>query len=159
MLRRVLKEVKEYKAVSIATPICMIVEVIMEMLIPFLMASIIDDGVNKGDMNHILQVGLLMIGVAVIGLIAGVLGGVFGSRASTGFAKNLRKAMFENIQSFSFASIDKFSTAGLVTRLTTDVNTMQMGYQMFLRMMMRAPSSLIIALVMSYIISPSIANI
>ena len=97
MLRRVLKEVKEYKAVSIATPICMIVEVIMEMLIPFLMASIIDDGVNKGDMNHILQVGLLMIGVAVIGLIAGVLGGVFGSRASTGFAKNLRKAMFENI--------------------------------------------------------------
>ena len=159
MLRRVLKEVKEYKAASIATPIFMIMEVIMEMMIPFLMASIIDDGVNKGDMNHILKVGLLMIGVAVIGLIAGVLGGVYGSKASTGFAKNLRKAMFENIQSFSFASIDKFSTAGLVTRLTTDVNTMQMGYQMFLRMMMRAPSSLIIALVMSYIISPSIANI
>ena len=159
MLRRVLKEVKEYKAASIATPIFMIMEVIMEMMIPFLMASIIDDGVNKGDMNHILKVGLLMIGVAVIGLIAGVLGGVYGSKASTGFAKNLRKAMFENIQSFSFASIDKFSTAGLVTRLTTDVNTMQMGYQMFLRMMMRAPSSLIIALVMSYIISPSIAEI
>lgn len=159
MLRRVLKEVKEYKAASIATPIFMIMEVIMEMMIPFLMASIIDDGVNKGDMNHILKVGLLMIGVAVIGLIAGVFGGVYGSKASTGFAKNLRKAMFENIQSFSFASIDKFSTAGLVTRLTTDVNTMQMGYQMFLRMMMRAPSSLIIALVMSYIISPSIANI
>ena len=91
MLRRVLKEVKEYKAASIATPIFMIMEVIMEMMIPFLMASIIDDGVNKGDMNHIMKVGLLMIGVAVIGLIAGVLGGVYGSKASTGFAKKIEK--------------------------------------------------------------------
>ena len=120
MLKTLLKHVKEYKWVSIATPICMLLEVLMETLIPFLMASIIDDGVNKGDMNHIYIVGALMIGTAVIGLIGGLLGGRFGAKASTGFAKNLRGAMFDHVQTFSFANIDKFSTAGLVTRLTTD---------------------------------------
>ncbi len=159
MLKRILQEVKEYKAVSVATPLCMIIEVIAEMLIPYLMSSIIDKGVNAGDMGHILKVGGMMIVIAAIGLIGGLLGGVFGAKASTGFAKNLRKAMFDRIQEYSFANIDKFSTAGLVTRLTTDVSTLQMGYQMCLRMMMRAPASLIVALIMSFVISPRIAMI
>ena len=159
MIKRVLSEVKEYTAVSVATPLCMIIEVIAEMFIPYLMASIIDKGVNAGDMGHIMKMGGLMVGIAAIGLIGGLLGGILASKAATGFAKNLRKAMFNNIQSFSFANIDKFSTAGLVTRLTTDVNTLQMGYQMSLRMMMRAPASMIVALVMSFAISPKIASI
>ena len=159
MVRRILQEVKEYKAASIATPCFVIIEVIMEMLIPYLMASIIDKGVEAGDMSHIIKVGMLMILIALVGLFGGIMGGVYGAKASTGFAKNLRKAMFENIQTYSFSNIDKFSTAGLVTRLTTDVNTLQMGYQMCLRMMMRAPWSMIIALVMAFIISPQIAAI
>ena len=161
MLKRVLKEVKEYKAVSIATPVCMIVEVIMEMIIPYLMASIIDKGINVegGDMNHILKVGALMLPVAAVGLLAGLLGAIFAAKASTGFAKNLRKAMFDNIQTFSFANIDRFSTAGLVTRLTTDVSTLQMGYQMCLRMMFRAPISMVVALCMAFFINARIASI
>ncbi len=159
MVRRILREVKEYKPQFIATPLCMVIEVIAEMLIPYLMASIIDDGVNTGDMDHILKMGGYMVVIAAIGLIGGLLGGVFAAKASTGFAKNLRKTMFEHIQTFSFANIDKFSTAGLVTRLTTDVNTLQMGCQMCLRMMMRAPASMIVALVMSFIISARIALI
>lgn len=159
MVKRILKEVKEYKAASIATPLCMIVEVIAEMLIPYLMASIIDKGVNAGDLTHIIKVGGMMIVIAAIGLLGGLAGGVLAAKAATGFAKNLRKSMFERIQGFSFANIDHFSTAGLVTRLTTDVNTLQMGYQMALRMMMRAPASLIIALIMSFVINPRIALI
>lgn len=159
MIKRIFKEVKEYIAVSIATPLFMIIEALMEMLIPYLMASIIDNGVNKGDMGHIVKTGGLMLVLAAIGLAAGLAGGITAAKASTGTAKNLRRAMFENIQRFDFANIDKFSTAGLVTRLTTDVSTLQMGYQMCLRMMMRAPASLIIALVMAFVISPRIACI
>ncbi len=159
MLKTLLKQVKEYKWVSIATPIFMLLEVLMETLIPFLMASIIDDGVNAGDMAHIYKVGLLMIGTAVIGLLGGLLGGKFGAKASTGFAKNLRGAMFDNIQTFSFANIDKFSTAGLVTRLTTDVNNLQMSYQMILRMAMRAPASMICALLMAFSINARLSSI
>ncbi len=159
MVRRILKEVGEYKGASIATPLCMVVEVIAEMFIPYLMASIIDKGVYGGDMGHILKMGGLMFIIAAIGLIGGLLGGVFAARAATGFAKNLRKSMYDRIQGYSFANIDKFSTAGLVTRLTTDVNTLQMGYQMALRMFMRAPASLIVALVMSFVINSRIALI
>lgn len=159
MVKRILKEVKEYKAASIATPLCMIIEVIAEMMIPYLMASIIDKGVNAGDFSHIVKVGGMMIVIAAIGLIGGLAGGVLAAKAATGFAKNLRKAMFERIQSFSFANIDRFSTAGLVTRLTTDVNTLQMGYQIALRMMMRAPASLIVALIMSFVINSRMALI
>ncbi len=129
-LRTLLKEVKEYKRASIATPVYMILEVAMEMVIPFLMASIIDDGVNAGNMAHIYKVGGIMIAAAFLGLVAGLLGGRYGAKASAGFAKNLREAMFNNIQTYSFANIDKFSTAGLVTRLTTDVTNIQMAYQM-----------------------------
>ena len=136
MLRTILKEVKEFKRASIATPIYMILEVLMEMIIPFLMASIIDQGVNAGNIHHIYKVGSLMIVAALLGLLAGMAGGRYGAKASVGLARNLREAMFNNIQTFSFANIDRFSTAGLVTRLTTDVTNIQNAYQMSLRMSM-----------------------
>ena len=159
MIRLLLKEVKEYKKASIATPIFMILEVAMEMCVPFLMASIIDNGVNKGDMTHIYKVGAIMIVAAAIGLFAGLMGGRLGAKASTGFAKNLREKMFNHIQTFSFSNIDKFSTAGLVTRLTTDITNIQMAYQMSLRMFTRAPASLICAMAMAFYINPRIASI
>lgn len=159
MLRLLLKEVKEYKKASIATPLFMILEVAMEMCVPFLMASIIDDGVNKGDMAHIYKVGAIMILAAAVGLFAGLMGGRLGAKASTGFAKNLREKMFNHIQTFSFANIDRFSTAGLVTRLTTDITHIQMAYQMSLRMFTRAPASLICAMAMAFYINPRIASI
>ncbi len=158
-LRTLLKEVKEYKRASIATPVYMILEVAMEMVIPFLMASIIDDGVNAGNMAHIYKVGGIMIAAAFLGLVAGLLGGRYGAKASAGFAKNLREAMFNNIQTYSFANIDKFSTAGLVTRLTTDVTNIQMAYQMTLRMFMRAPASLLCAMAIAFTINARLASI
>ncbi|MBQ8559870.1 MAG: ABC transporter ATP-binding protein [Tyzzerella sp.] len=159
MLKTLLKEVKEYKKPSFITPCCMILEVAMEMMIPFLMASIIDKGVEVGDMNHIFKVGAIMIVAAAIGLLAGMAGGRFGAQASTGFAKNLREKMFNHIQTFSFANIDKFSTAGLVTRLTTDVTNIQNAYQMMLRMFVRAPISLICAMAMSFYINKRLATV
>ncbi|MCI8940100.1 MAG: ABC transporter ATP-binding protein [Dorea sp.] len=159
MLRVLLKEVKEFKRASIVTPLFMILEVLMEMVIPFLMASIIDDGVNAGDIRHIYRVGGLMIAAALVGLFAGMAGGRYGAKASAGFARNLREAMFNRIQTFSFANIDKFSTAGLVTRLTTDVTNIQNAYQMTLRMFMRAPASLICAMTMAFLINQKLASI
>ncbi len=159
MIRTILKEVREYKRASLITPVFMILEVLMETMIPFLMASIIDDGVNAGNISHIYRTGGLMIVVALIGLFAGIGGGRFGAKASAGLAKNLRESMFNHIQTFSFANIDKFSTAGLVTRLTTDVTNIQNAYQMILRMMMRAPSSMICALIMAFTINARLASI
>lgn len=159
MLKTLGAQIKEFKKDSLITPVFMILEVIMEMIIPLMMASIIDKGVETGDMGHIYRMGALMIAAAVAGLLFGIMGGKYGARASTGFARNLRKAMFENIQTFSFANIDKYSTSGLVTRLTTDVTNIQNAYQMILRMCMRAPISLIIAMVMSFLISPRLASI
>lgn len=159
MLKTLMAQIKEYRGASIATPICMTIEVLMETIIPFLMASIIDDGVDKGDLHHIYMVGGAMFLIALIGLLGGLGGGHFGAKASAGFAKNLREAMFRNIQTFSFANIDRFSTAGLVTRLTTDVTNLQNAYQMILRMCTRAPLSMICAMVMSYVICPKLANI
>ena len=163
MLKTLGAQIKEFKKDSLLTPVFMIGEVIMETIIPLLMASIIDDGVNgnggSGDMNHIYLIGVLMLLSALLSLTFGILGGQFGSRASAGFARNLRKAMYENIQTFSFSNIDKFSTSGLVTRLTTDVTNMQNAYQMILRMCMRAPASLICAMAMSFMISPRLASI
>ncbi|MCM1025637.1 MAG: ABC transporter ATP-binding protein/permease [Roseburia sp.] len=159
MLKTLGAHIKEFKKASIATPVFMIGEVIMETIIPLLMASIIDDGVNKSDMNHIYLVGGLMILTAILSLLFGIGGGVFGAKASTGFARNLRRAMYDNIQTFSFSNIDKFSTSGLVTRLTTDVTNLQNAYQMLLRMTMRAPFSLLFAMIMSFIISPRLASV
>lgn len=159
MIKTLAAQVKEYKKASIATPIFMILEVVFETLIPFLMASIIDDGVEAGDMRHIFVIGGLMIAAALLGLYFGVMGGKYGAKASTGFAKNLRQAMFENIQTFSFASLDKFSTAGLVTRLTTDVTNMQNAYQMVLRICFRAPVNMICAMTMAFLINARLAAI
>ena len=159
MLKTLLAQVKEFKTPSILTPVCMIGEVICEMIIPVLMGRIVDIGIGGSDMGYIVRTGLVMLCVAVVGLIFGILGAVFGSKASAGFARNLRKAMYDNIQTFSFSSIDKFSSSSLVTRLTTDVTNIQNAYQMILRMAMRAPASMIIAMVMSFIISPELARI
>lgn len=159
MLKILGAQIKEFKKDSILTPVFMILEVIMEMIIPLLMASIIDDGVDAGDLNHIYKVGGIMIVMALIGLWAGLMGAKFGARASTGFARNLRKAMYENIQTFSFSNIDKYSTSSLITRLTTDVTNMQNSYQMILRMAMRAPASMITAMVMAFSISARLASI
>ena len=159
MIKTLAPHIKQYKTASILTPLFMIVEVILEMMIPLLMASIIDDGVEKGDMHHIYMVGICMVLLAALGLLTGVLGGKFGARASAGFAKNLREAMFNNIQTFSFSNIDKFSTPSLVTRLTTDVTNIQNAFQMLLRMFTRAPSSLICAMVMAFSINARLASI
>ena len=159
MIRTLLSEVKEYKRASIVTPLFMLLEVLMETLIPFLMASIIDDGVNAGDIGHIYRVGGFMVAAAAVGLFAGMAGGRYGAKASAGFAKNLRESMFNHIQTFSFANIDKFSTAGLVTRLTTDVTNLQNAYQMILRMFTRAPASMICAMVMAFNINARLSSI
>lgn len=159
MIRTLLREVKEYRKASIATPLFMILEVLMEMMIPYLMASIIDDGVNAGDMEHICKIGGIMVAAAAIGLLAGLAGGRYGAKASAGLAKNLRETMFNHIQTFSFANIDKYSTAGLVTRLTTDVTNVQNAYQMTLRMFTRAPASLLCAMVMAFRINSRLSGI
>lgn len=159
MIRTLLREVKEYKKASIATPLFMVLEVLMEMMIPYLMASIIDDGVNAGDMGHICKVGGIMVAAAAVGLLAGLAGGRYGAKASAGFAKNLRETMFNHIQTFSFANIDKYSTAGLVTRLTTDVTNVQNAYQMTLRMFTRAPASLLCAMIMAFRINSRLSGI
>ena len=157
MLKTLGAQVKEYKKASILAPIFIVGEVIMELLIPLLMASIIDKGVSTGNMKHVFIVGGMMIVIAMFSLLFGVLSGKYAALASTGFAKNLRKSMYENIQSFSFSNIDKYSTAGLVTRMTTDVTNVQNAYQMILRMCFRAPMMLIIALIMSITISPRLS--
>ena len=159
MLKTLLAQVKEFKLVSILTPCCMIGEVICEMIIPVLMGRIVDIGIGGSDMPYIVRTGIFMLVVAIFGLLFGILGGVLGAKASAGFARNLRKAMYDNIQTFSFSSIDKFSTSSLVTRLTTDVTNIQNAYQMILRMAMRAPASMVIAMVMSFVISPKLARV
>ena len=159
MLKTLGAHIKEFKRDSILTPLFMILEVLMETIIPLLMASIIDDGVEAGNIHHIYVIGAWMVVVAMFSLFAGIMGGKYGARASAGFARNLRKAMFENIQTFSFSNIDKFSTAGLVTRMTTDVTNIQNAYQMILRMCTRAPASLICAMFMAFYISPKLATI
>lgn len=159
MLKTLGAQIKEYKKASIATPIFMLLEVAMETIIPLLMASIINEGVNKGNTKHIYLMGGIMVLLAIFSLFAGFMGAKYGAKASMGLGKNLRKAMFEHIQTYSFANIDKFSTAGLVTRLTTDVTNIQMAYQMILRMAMRAPASIICAMTLSFFISPRLACI
>lgn len=159
MIKTMAKHIKGFVKESVMTPLFMILEVVAEMLIPLIMSSMIDEGINEGNMQHIITTGLLMGACALIGLFGGIMGGIYGAKASAGFARNLRMAMFENIQSYSFANIDKFSTAGLVTRLTTDVTNIQNAYQMILRMCFRAPFSLIIAMTMTFIINAKLACI
>lgn len=159
MIKTLAKNIRGYVKESVLTPFFMVLEVVVETIIPFLMATMIDKGVNQGDMSQILISGGLMGICAVIGLFAGTMGGIYGAKASAGFARNLRRSMFENIQSFSFANIDRYSTAGLVTRMTTDVTNLQMAYQMTLRMCFRAPFSLVCAMVMTFVINARLASI
>ena len=159
MLKKLLAYVGEYKKVSLLSPLFIAVEVMMEILIPFLMASIIDDGLNKGNMRHIYFIGLLTLLIAMISLSTGFAAGRCAAKASSGFAKNIRKAVFYKIQNFSFTNIDKFSTAGLITRFTTDIANIQNSYQMILRLLVRAPLMLIFATMMTVYISPELSVI
>lgn len=159
MLRTLSKYIGKYKKASILTPCCMVLEVLMEVLIPFVTAAIIDKGIEAGNMQKILLYGGLMVVMAILSLIFGVLGGKFGAEASTGFACNLREGMYENIQTFSFSNIDKFSTAGLVTRMTTDVSNVQMAYQMILRIAVRSPMTLVISMIMCFVINAELSCI
>ncbi|MCR1961874.1 ABC transporter ATP-binding protein [Thomasclavelia cocleata] len=159
MLKTLLTQVKEYKKVAILTPILVILEVILEVAIPFLMSMIIDKGINVNDLDVVVKIGVIMLIASFVSLLAGALAGKYAAKASTGFAKNLRKAMYYNIQDFSFANIDKYSTAGLVTRLMTDVTNVQNAFQMIIRMCIRAPLMLICAMTMAFIINTRLALI
>jgi ATP-binding cassette subfamily B multidrug efflux pump len=152
MIKKLVSHLGEYKSASIKTPLFAALEAIMDVLLPTIMAFIIDQGIEKGDMNAILRYGLLTFLVAAIALVLGVLAGKYAAEASAGFAGNLRDAMYENIQHYSFSNIDKFSTAGLVTRMTTDVTNVQNAFQMILRMCVRAPVHLVFALFMAVVI-------
>lgn len=153
MIKTLLSQVKEFKKSSFLAPIFGVLEVILEVLIPLMMASIIDDGLEKRDIKHVVVMGILMFAMAACSLACGVFAGKNAAYASTGLAKNLRQTMYETIQQYSFANIDKYSTAGLVTRLTIDVTNIQNAYQMVLRMCVRAPIMLICALFMAFTIS------
>ena len=152
MIKKLVSHLGEYKAASIKTPLFAALEAIMDVLLPTIMAFIIDQGIEKGDMNAIIRYGLLTFLVAAIALVLGVLAGKYAAEASTGFAGNLRDAMYENIQHYSFSNIDKFSTAGVVTRMTTDVTNVQNAFQMILRMCVRAPVHLVFAMFMAVVI-------
>ena len=153
----VLKSVREYKWVSIVTPLLKILEVVMEVLIPFYMANLIDYGIDKGDMGYVVQMGIILVCFTVLSLAFGIGGGITSAIASTGFAKNLRKDMYYNVQKFSFSNIDKFSTSSIVTRLTTDVTNIQMAYQMSLVLAVRAPIMFIVAIIASFRINSQLA--
>ena len=159
MIKRLSKCIREYKLPSILTPILVSLEVVMEVLIPYLMGKLIDNGINKGDTAFVVKVGLLLVVLCLFSLFFGAAAGVTAAKASAGFAKNLRHDMFHNVQSFSFANIDKFSTSGLVTRLTTDVTNLQMSYQMIIRIAVRSPAMLIFSLVMAMSINSRISVI
>ncbi|MCR0570184.1 ABC transporter ATP-binding protein/permease [[Clostridium] innocuum] len=159
MIKRILQEVKEYKKSSFLAPIFMVGEVVLEISLPFLMSFIIDKGVSQGDMTEVTKYGLLMIATAFGSLFCGAMSGKCAAYASAGFAKNLRRAMFYNIQDFSFHNIDRFSTAGLVTRLMTDVTNIQNAYQMVLRMCVRAPLTLICAMAMTFVINAELSMV
>lgn len=159
MIKKLASYIREYKKDSIITPIFIALEVVMEVIIPLLMAKIVDNGVEKGDMKLVTLIGGITLIIAFISLMFGALAGKTGATASTGFAKNLRKAMFYNIQDFSFQNIDKYSTSGLITRLTTDVTNVQNAYLMIIRTLVRAPFMLISAMVMSFYINFKMALI
>lgn len=159
MLKTLLAQVKEYKKPAILTPLLVVIEVILEVTIPFLMSLIIDQGINNNDMGAVIKIGIMMLVASFISLSTGVLAGKYAAKASTGFAKNLRKAMYYNIQNFSFANIDKYSTAGLVTRLMTDVTNVQNAFQMIIRMCIRAPLMMISAMIMAFTINADLAMI
>jgi len=157
--KRIAGQIRQYKRDALISPLCTVCCVILEILIPYMTASIIDKGIAVGNMGHVIRTGLMMAAMALCAMFFGVKANHFSARASTGFACNLRQAMFENIQSFSFSNIDKFSTAGLVTRMTTDVTNVQMAFQMIMMVCTRAPVTLIVALVMALSINVRLSMI
>ncbi|ADK14581.1 MULTISPECIES: ABC transporter ATP-binding protein [Clostridium] len=157
MIRKISSYIGEFKRDSIITPIFVALEAIMETIIPLLMALIIDNGVGKGNIKYVCIVGTIMLMVSFVSLTCGALSGKYAAKASTGFARNLRRAMYYNIQNFSFSNIDKYSTAGLITRLTTDITNVQNAFQMIIRMLVRAPFMLIFAMAMSFYINAKLA--
>ena len=157
MIKELSKYVKQYKKYAILTPIMVILEIIMEVIIPYLMAKIIDVGIQNNDLNYIIKMGIMLVVSAIMSLIFGVLSGKFAATASAGFAKNLRQGMFYNIQNFSFTNIDKFSTSSLVTRLTTDVTNVQNAFQMIIRLLVRGPVMIIFALIMAFSINKNLS--
>ncbi len=159
MLKKLLKSLREYKKSTILTPICMVMEVFMEIAIPYLLAKLIDQGIEQSNLQVILKIGILLVLAAFISLFFGVQSGKFSARAGAGFAKNLRKDMYEKVQKFSFFNIDKFSTSSIVTRLTTDVTNVQEAFMMVIRGAVRAPITIIFAMIMSFTVSPKIALI
>ena len=157
MLKKLSASIRQYKRQSLLAPLFVTFEVILEVLIPTIMAYLIDNGINKGDMNVIAKTGLILVVTCIISLICGILSGKFAAEASTGFAANLRKDMFYNVQNFSFENIDKFSTSSIVTRLTTDITNIQNAYQMVVRVAVRSPIMLVFSLVMSFMLNPKLA--
>ena len=159
MIKRLTAHIGEFKKDTVLAPVSVIFEVILEVLLPVLMASVIDRGVEAGNMNYVIRMGVVMLAVAMLSLLAGTMSGVFAARAAMGFGRNLRKAMYDNIQDFAFCNIDHFSTAGLVTRMTTDVTNVQNAFQMIIRMFVRAPIMMVSALFMCVTISPRLSLI
>ena len=159
MLKTLGKSVREYKKPALLTPFLVTLEVIMEVVIPLLMANLIDKGIYAGQMNEILKIGVMLVGASLLSLVFGILSGITASKASAGFAKNLRKDLYYKIQDFSFTNIDKFSTSSIVTRLTTDISYVQMAFQMLTRIVVRTPLMLIFSLIMSFSINAKLAII
>ncbi len=159
MIKKLAAYIGEFKKDTVLSPVSVTLEVILEVLLPVLMASVIDNGVEAGNMGYVIKMGAVMLAVAMLSLLAGTMSGVFAARASMGFGRNLRKAMYDNIQDFAFRNIDRFSTAGLVTRMTTDVTNVQNAFQMLIRMFVRAPIMMISALFMCISISPRLSMI
>ncbi len=159
MIKKLAGSIREYKTASLLAPLFVTLEVIMEVLLPFLMADLIDNGVNKGDMEHILKTGAMLSGVAFAALIFGIFSGKFAAEASAGFAKNLRHDLYYRIQEYSFSNIDKFSTSSLVTRMTTDVTNVQNSYQMIIRIAVRAPFMMIFAMIMSFNVNAGLSMV
>ena len=159
MIRRLAKCIREYKKYVILTPLFVALEVLVDCLIPLVISKLIDNGIDKGDMSYILKSGAVMVFLACLGLLFGAMAGRSSAIASAGFGKNLRHDIFHKIQSFSFSNIDKFSTGGLVTRLTTDVTNVQMSFMMLLRVAVRSPISLVFSFAMAFSISRKLSLI
>ena len=159
MIKTLIGQIKEYKKETILSPVFVALETIFEVIIPFLMAYLIDEGINKNDINAIYRIGALLIISAIASLVFGILSGKYSSKASAGFAKNLRKSMYYNVQDFSFANIDKFSTASIITRHTTDITNVQMAFQMIIRIAIKMPLLLIFSLIMVFIINAKLSLI
>ena len=159
MIKTLLAQVKEYKTPSLLAPLCAALEVFFDMSVPFVIAKLIDQGVQAENLAVAMKYGILMLVLAICGLTTGFLSGKFAAQASAGFAANLREGMYDNIQTFAFSNIDKYSTAGLVTRMTTDVTNVQNAYQMIIRIVVRAPLTIVVSMIMCFVVDQRLSLI